>query len=108
MVINIWKEKDLNLVKELPQQVKEVMRENIKILEESYGTERTVEDLGGYIALVEEDDIATFKEEILKGTIAEYIDDIEGADYISALFLLSSDFAIVVICEKELREILEQ
>ena len=108
MVINIWKEEDLERVQELPQQVKEVMRENLKILEESYGTERTADDLGGYIALVDEDDIEIFKEEILKGTIAEYIDEVEGADYISALFLLSSDFAIVVICEKNLRETLEQ
>ena len=108
MIINIWKEQDLGLVKELPQQVKEVMRENLKILEESYGTERTVEDLGGYIALVDEEDIVIFKEETLKGTIPEYIDEIEGADYISALFLLSSDFAIVVICENKLRGILEQ
>ncbi len=108
MVINIWKEEHLDLVQELPQQVKEVIRENVKILEENYGTERTVEDLGGYIALVDEEDITTFKEEILKGTIAEYIDDIEGAEYISALFLLSSDFSIVVICEKKLRQILEQ
>ena len=108
MIINIWKEQDLDLVQQLPQQVKEVIGENLKILEESYGKERTVEDLGGYIAVVDEDDIITFKEEILKGTIPEYIDEIEGADYISALFLLSSDFAIVVICEKKLREILEQ
>lgn len=108
MVINIWKEQDLDLVKELPQKVKEVIRENLKILEESYGKERTVENLGGYIALVDEEDLVTFKEEILKGTIPEYIDEIEGADYISALFLLSSDFVIVVICEKKLRQILEQ
>lgn len=108
MVINIWKEEDLNLVQELPQQAKEVIRENVKILEENYGTERTVKDLGGYIAVVDEDDIITFKEEILKGTIAEYIDEIEGVEYISALFLLSNDFAIVVICEKNLKEILEK
>ncbi|HBF6648740.1 TPA: hypothetical protein KOT44_002063 [Clostridioides difficile] len=108
MVINIWKEEHLDLVQQLPQAVKEAIRENLKILEESYGKERTVEDLGGYIALVDEYDIVTFKDEALKRTIPEYIDEIEGADYISALFLLSSDFAIVVICEKKLREILEQ
>ncbi|MCG3584662.1 hypothetical protein L9Z42_14660 [Clostridioides difficile] len=107
MLINIFKEEELEIVQELPQKVEEVIRENLKILEESYGKERTVEDLGGYIALVDEYDIAVFKEKILKGTIPEYIDEIEGADYISALFLLSSDFAIVVICEKKLKEILE-
>lgn len=108
MVINIWKEEDLNLVQELPQQAKEVIRENVKILEENYGTERTVKDLGGYIAVVDEDDIITFKEEILKGTIAEYIDEIEGVDYISALFLCGSDFAVVVICDKKLIKIVEE
>lgn len=108
MVINIFKQQDLTLVQELQQPVKEVIKGYVEILEENYGTERTVEDLGGYIAVVDKDDITTFKEEILKGTIAEYIEDIEGADYISALFLLSSDFAIVVICEKKLRETLEQ
>ncbi len=88
MVINIFKQQDLTLVQELQQPVKEVIKGYVEILEENY--------------------ITTFKEEILKGTIAEYIEDIEGADYISALFLLSSDFAIVVICEKKLRETLEQ
>lgn len=108
MLINIFEEEELEIVQELPQKVKEVIRENLKILEESYGKERTVEGLGGYIALVDEYDIVTFKDKTLKGTIPEYIDEIEGADYISALFLLSSDFAIVVICEKKLRETLEQ
>ncbi|MCI9978120.1 hypothetical protein JY742_18490 [Clostridioides difficile] len=103
MVINIFKEEDLNLVKNLQQEVKSVIRENVKILEENYGKERKVEDLGGYIAVVDEEDIELFKEELLKGIIPEYIDDIEGAGYISALFLLSSDFSIVVICEKKLR-----
>ena len=108
MMINIFKQQDLMLVQELPQEVKKVIKEYVKILEENYGTERTVEDLGGYIAVVDEDGITTLKEEILKGTIPEYIDDIEGAEYISALFLLSSDFSVVVICEKKLRKILEQ
>lgn len=108
MAINIWKEEDLGLVQELPQQVKEVMRENLKILEENYGTERTVEDLGGYIALVDEVGLEELKEHQLKGIIPEYIDEIEGADYITALFLCSNDFAIVIFCEEKLRGKLEQ
>lgn len=107
MIINIWKEENLDLAQELQQQVKEVIRENIKILEENYGTERTEEDLGGYIALVDEDDIVPFKEEVLKGIIPEYIDEIEGVDYISALFLCSNDFSIVVVCSKDLKNIIE-
>lgn len=107
MVINIWKEEDLALVQELPEEVKEVIKETITTLDENYGTERTAEDLGGYVAILDEEDIESFKEEILKGILPEYIDDIEGADYISALFLCSSDFSIVVICKKELRNIIE-
>lgn len=48
------------------------------MIEENYGTEITVEDLGGYIVVVDEECIKVFKEEILKGTISEHIDDIEG------------------------------
>ena len=108
MVINIWKKEDLGLVQELSQPIKDVILDNVKIIEENYGTERTVKDLGGYVAVVDEYDITIFKEDILKGIIPEYIDDIEGAEYISALFLLSSDFSVLVICEKKLRKILEQ
>ena len=108
MIISIWKKQDLQLIKELPTEVLSAIETTIEMLDENYGTERTAEDLGGYIALVDEDDIITFKEEILKGTIAEYIDEIEGADYISALFLCGSDFAVVVICDKKLIKIVEE
>lgn len=49
MAIYIWKEEDLELVKELPQQVKEVINDNLIILERHYGKERTEDDLGGYV-----------------------------------------------------------
>ena len=48
MIIKIWKEQDLELVSELPKQVKEVIKENVQILVEEYGEERmkkTLEDL---------------------------------------------------------------
>ena len=108
MIIKIWKEQDLELVSKLPKEVKDVIKENVQILVEEYGQERTEQDLGGFIALTDKEGLRELKENILKSTIPEYIDEIEGTDYISALFLLSSDFAIVVICEKKLRETLEQ
>lgn len=108
MILNLWNEKrDMHLVQELPEEVKEVIVTNLQILEENYGVERNIEQLGGYVAVLDEEDIVTFKEEILKDTLPEYIDEIEGAEYISALFLLSSDFAVVVICEASLRPIIE-
>ena len=69
MRINIWKKQDLELVKELPKQVKEVIKENVQILVEEYGEERTEEDLGGFIALTDEEGIKELKENLLKNKI---------------------------------------
>lgn len=107
MLIKIWKEEDLKLVSELPKKVKEVIKENVQILVEEYGEERSEKELGGYIAIADEEGLRHLKEKLLKNTIPEYIDEIEGADYISALFLCGSDFAVVVICSKKLRKIVE-
>ena len=108
MIIKIWKEQDLELVRELPKEVKEFIKENIQILAEEYGEERSEKDLGGFVALVNEEGLIELKENLLKNTIPEYIDEIEGVDYISALFLCGSDFAVVVICDKKLIKIVEE
>ena len=69
MIIKIWKEQDLELVSELPKQVKEVIKENVQILVEEYGEERTEEDLGGFIALTDEEGIKELNENLLKNKI---------------------------------------
>ena len=69
MIIKIWKEQDLELVSELPKQVKEVIKENVQILVEEDGEERTEEDLGGFIALTDEEGIKELKENLLKNKI---------------------------------------
>ena len=69
MITKIWKEQDLELVSELPKQVKEVIKENVQILVEEYGEERTEEDLGGFIALTDEEGIKELKENLLKNKI---------------------------------------
>ena len=69
MIIKIWKEQDLELVSELPKQVNEVIKENVQILVEEYGEERTEEDLGGFIALTDEEGIKELKENLLKNKI---------------------------------------
>ena len=69
MIIKIWKEQDLELVSELPKQVKEVIKENVQILVEEYGEERTEEDLGGFITLTDEEGIKELKENLLKNKI---------------------------------------
>lgn len=107
MIINIWKKQYLDLVKELPTEVLSAIEVTIEILDENYGIERTAEDLGGYIAVVDKAGIEELKQQQLKGIIPEYIDEIEGAEYISALFLCSNDFSIVVVCKKELNNLIE-
>lgn len=108
MIISIWKKQDLRLVKELPAEVLSAIETTIEILDENYGIERTAEDLGGYIAVADKAGIEELKQNQLKGIVPEYIDEIEGTDYISVLFLCSSDFSIVVICKKELKDIIEK
>lgn len=108
MIISIWKKQDLRLVKELPLRVKSTIEDTIEILDENYGKERTAEDLGGYIVVVDKAGIEELKQHQLKGIVAEYIDEIEGTDYISVLFLCSSDFSIVVICKEELKDLIEK
>ena len=83
----------------------------IEILDSNYGKERDIDnDLGGYIVVVENIvDIEMLKQGKLKGLVAEYTDIIEcseGVNWTSSLFLLSSDFSIVVITTEELSNFL--
>lgn len=107
MIINILKKQDLDLVKELPKEVLSTIVDAIEILDENYGTERTSEDLGGYVVVVDKAGIEELKQQHLKGIVPEYIDEIEGAEYILALFLCSNDFSIVVVCKRELKNLIE-
>ena len=108
MIINIWKKQDLDLVKELLTEVLSTIENTIEILDENYGTKRISEDLGGYIAVVDRSGIEELKQHQIKGIVPKYIDEIEGTDYISILFLCSSDFSIVVICKKELKDLIKE
>ncbi|WP_346879060.1 hypothetical protein [Clostridium sp. UBA7791] len=88
-----------------------IICEKLNILDESYGDERNIDaDLGGYVLIVEsKDDIIEARKNILKDIIPEYVDNIEGErgkQYCLALFLLSSDYAVVVVATKELMDIL--
>ena len=83
----------------------------ITALDENYGDNRDVEsDLGGYVVIVENIvDIEILKQDKLKWLIQEYTDIIEcseGVNWTSSLFLLSSDFSIVVVTTEELSKFL--
>lgn len=93
-----------------PLEVVNNVTEIIEILDINYGVNRNVNDLGGYIFIAENTvDIEVLKEDTLKDLTPEYMDIIVtniGIDYISSLYLLSSDYSIVVIATEEISKIL--
>ena len=111
MMKKVYKENQLLEVNNIPSEVIESIKVTIDILNENYGEDRDVEaDLGGYIVIVENIvDIKIMKQDKLQGLIPEYTDIIEcseGVNWTSSLFLLSSDFAIVVVTTEELSKFL--
>ncbi|MEG2289402.1 MAG: hypothetical protein RSA29_03545 [Clostridium sp.] len=110
-MIKIFNKEQLVNLKVYPTEVINSLIELIRILDENYGEERDVEnDLGGYVVIAENIvDIEILKQDKLKDLIPEYIDIIEcseGVNWTSSLFLLSSDYAIVVITTEELSKFL--
>lgn len=99
------------IVMELDVDVKSVIEEQLTILDENYGDDRNIDsDLGGYVLVLEtKEDVIESEENILKDIIPEYVDDIEckgGKQYCLSLFLLSSDYVVIVVATKELMDIL--
>ena len=111
MMEKIYKESKLLEVNNIPSEVIESMKVTIAILNESYGANRNIEaDLGGYVVIAENIvDIEILKQGKLQGLVPEYTDIIEckeGVNWTSSLFLLSSDYAIVVVTTEELSKFL--
>ncbi|MGU8763861.1 hypothetical protein ACV3SS_09885 [Clostridium perfringens] len=108
-VYGIKQVKTLNLI--LKKEVVIRIKETIEIFNENYGENRDVDkDLGGYVLIVENiEDVKELRNGMLKDILPEYTDEIicsEGVNYTSSLFLLSSDFSVIVIAEEELSKIL--
>lgn len=85
--------------------------ETIEILDDNYGESRNADnDLGGYVVVAENIlDTEILKQDKLQGLVPEYTDVIEcseGVNWTSSLFLLSSDYAIVVVTTEELSKFL--
>ena len=111
MMKKVYKENQILEVNNIPSEVIESMKVTIAILNESYGANRNIEaDLGGYVVIAENIvDIEILKQDKLQGLVPEYTDIVEcseGVDWTSSLFLLSSDYAIVVVTTEELSKLL--
>ena len=107
----IYRKNPIKGVSQLSLKVINSISATIDILDNNYGDDRNIEiDLGGYILIVENIvDIEILKQGKLRGLVPEYTDIIEcseGVNWTSSLFLLSSDFAIVVVTTEELSKFL--
>ena len=111
MMEKIYKESKLLEVNNIPSEVIESMKVTIAILNESYGANRNIEaDLGGYVVIAENIvDIEILKQGKLQGLVPEYTDIIEcseGINYACTLYLISNDYAILVVTTEELSKFL--
>lgn len=107
----IFNKEHLKTLCKYPEKVIATIIEIIELLDENYGEDRNIDnDLGGYVLIAENIvDIEILKQDKLNGVIAEYTDVIkckEGVNWTSSLFLLSSDYAIVVVTTEELSKFL--
>ena len=111
MMKKIYKKSQLLEVNNIPTEVIEGIKATIDVLNENYGENRDIEaELGGYVVIVENIvDMEILKQDKLQGLVPEYTDIVEcseGVDWTSSLFLLSSDYAIVVVTTEELSKFL--
>ncbi|MDK0546055.1 hypothetical protein [Clostridium perfringens] len=107
----IYLKKQLGDLSDYYIEVIKSISETIDILNENYGENRDVDKgLGGYVLVVESlEDVKELKNGMLKDILPEYTDEIicsEEVNYTSSLFLICSDFSIVVIANEELSKTL--
>lgn len=106
----LWKLEQLEELKsKYAKDVLQNIEEVITIINENYkGESRNVDsDLGGYVILIDnEEEVKSIQSEILKDVIPEYTDEIIAEKYYTTLFLLSSDYSVMIYSNKELHELL--
>lgn len=107
----VYLKEQLKELNDYPIEVIKSISKTIEILDDNYGANRNIDnDLGGYVLIAENIVvIEMLKQSKLLGLIPEYTDVIEcseGVNWTSSLFLLSSDFAIVVVTTEELSKFL--
>ena len=87
---------------ELDQTVKDILIRQLRILDESYGSDRKRDELGGFTVIIdEESELKALKQYHLDidEMIPEYVDYIQtesDENWVVALYLLSSDYSITL------------
>lgn len=103
-MIKIVTSKETDKVKNLPKEVKSDIEETLKLLDCMYGIERSEKDLGGYVVALEKDkDIQKLKNEAYLDIYNDYPEFMNRLtdEWIKLVFLMNSDFSIVVYGTKE-------
>ncbi len=106
-MIIVSKREDLKRLESYPKEVMDNVNNIINILDDNYGKDRDIyEDLGGYICIIESiEDVMNLRVSTLDGLVKEFSDVLckcEGIIYSSTLYLLSTDYSIVVITKNEI------
>lgn len=108
-MIELLNLKEMNKVSKLPKEVQNNIEGILTILDESYGEDRSKNDDGGYVIIVEEkDDFKVIENNThinIDNVIVEYIDLIEyrnGKVYTNSLVLCNNDYSISLIIPFEI------
>lgn len=108
-MIELVNVKEIKKVSMFPNEVQNNIKGILTILDESYGEDRSKNDDGGYVIIVEEkDDFKVIENNThinIDNVIVEYVDRIECGDgkaYTSSLVLCSSDYGISLIIPMEI------
>lgn len=118
-MIKLLNVSDLLNISHLPEEVQTYTLEELTILDDEYGKDRDlITDLGGYIAIIEHpNEIEELEKlhncDLTKNPYPEYVDFIITENrflYTASLFLLSSDYGIIMILPYEMtpKEILKK
>jgi hypothetical protein len=104
-MIKLGTENEFFKIANLNKTMQKAIQGDIKILDENYGAERDIDkDLGGYVVILDvAEDITELNKSIklsIKEDIFEYALIVDN--YIKALYILSSDFAVVVYIRKSI------
>lgn len=104
-MIKIVTSKEINKIERLPIEVIKDVKETMNLLDCTYGVERNDKDLGGYIVVIEsKKDIEWLSKEAYLDIYNDYPELMEqlSDEWFRLVFLLNSDFSIVVYGTKEL------
>lgn len=107
-MVKIVTSKEINKIESLPIQIIEDVKETLSLLDCMYGAERNDKDLGGYVVMLEsKKDIEWLKKKAYLDIYNDYPEMMDrlSDEWIRLVFLMNSDFSIVVYGTKKLIEL---